>query len=80
MHTVTVSDQSSARRLPALQPIAESLQSYSATADPVLEANAAGTGESRDGTVLLMALEELEFRRAALERLVDENLLCRCLV
>jgi hypothetical protein len=30
--------------------------------------------------VLLAALEELELRRAALERLVDENLLWRCLV
>jgi hypothetical protein len=33
-----------------------------------------------DATLLLAALDEIEVRRAALEWLVDSNLLCRCLV
>jgi hypothetical protein len=48
--------------------------------EPVPEvADTASTDEPVDVSVLLMALEELELRRAALERLVDEGLLCRCL-
>jgi hypothetical protein len=33
-----------------------------------------------DANLLVAALEEIEARRAAIEWLVDANLLCRCLV
>jgi hypothetical protein len=78
MHTVTVTDQSSARRLAPLQPVRESRDTHT---EAVLEDEGCAKMEGpADVTVLLMALEELELRRAALEVLVDEGLLWRCLV
>ena len=76
MHTAVITDPSSARALPPLPPAHDSL-----AADSRDEAHDDRWADvAPDVQVLIMALEEIELRRAALERLVDENLLCRCMV
>jgi hypothetical protein len=39
-----------------------------------------GHAAEHDANLLVAALEDIEARRAAIEWLVDANLLCRCLV
>ena len=43
-------------------------------------ATRSGHAAEHDATLLVAALEDIEARQAAIEWLVDANLLCRCLV
>lgn len=75
--TATVSDPGAPRALPPA--------SLPDTMEPEVSADAsvpmrAGLPPAHDPTLLLAALEEIEARRAAIEWLVDADLLCLCSV
>jgi hypothetical protein len=76
MHPAVSTDPTSARAPPPLQPEHESFAGDSGHAAH----GDSWADDAPDLQVLLMALEEIELRRAALERLVEENLLCHCMV
>lgn len=77
MHTSTLADHPTGSLAPPQA--SPDLIETDTSARPVQPEFAIATVDER-AALLLAALEELEFRRAALERLLDEDLLRRCLV
>jgi hypothetical protein len=76
MCTGTVPDSTAP---PVLQPSLPKTRGPDITGCPLAMSSSAPTAE-HDATLLLAALEEIEVRRAAIEWLLDANLLCLCLV
>lgn len=77
MWTATVSD-SGAPRAPSPAPLAETMES-DVGADVSLPMHA-GPAAAHDPTLLVAALEEIAARRAAIEWLLNADLLCLCTV